>query len=61
MFSKDQKQNELGLAFENTLQTDQGELVCTLELSQPPNGTNIYFYLIAGNDNWERKTISMKE
>lgn len=49
------------MAFENTLQTDQGELVCAVELSQSPNGANIYFYLIAENDNWERKTIRIKE
>ena len=49
------------MAFENTQQTDQGELVYATELSQPPNGANIYFYLIAENDNWERNTISIKE
>ena len=48
VFLKIQKQNELGLAFENTPQTDKGELGCAVELSQPPNGANIYFYLIAG-------------
>lgn len=49
------------MAFRNTLQTDMGELVYAAELSQLPNGANIYFYLIAENDNWERKTISIKE
>ena len=61
VFLKIQKQNELGLAFENTPQTDKGELGCAVELSQPPNGANIYFYLIAESDNWERQTISIKE
>ena len=61
MFSTDPERSELGLASENTQQTDLGELVYTTELSQPPNGANIYFYLIAENDNWEKKTISIKE
>lgn len=60
MFSTDPETSELGLAFENTQQTDLGELVHTAELSQPPNGVNIYFYLIAEN-NREKKTISSKE
>ena len=48
------------MAFENTQQTDLGELVHTAELSQPPNGVNIFFYLISEN-NREKKTISSKE
>lgn len=49
------------MAFESTPQTEKGELGHAVELPQPPNGANIYLYLITESDNWERKTISIKE
>lgn len=61
MFSKDPETEESwAWHLVNTRQTDLGELVYTTELSQPPNGANIYFYLIAENETTGEEDNSIK-
>lgn len=48
------------MAFEKPLQTDKGELVCTVDFFSLLMALTFLFYLIAENDNRERKAISIK-